>query len=89
MLRAIGFNAGRIGAMMMAETTLLLGAGLAAGAGAAVLAVAPAWLGRSGARPGAGLAILLLCVCAGGLLSALLATRAALSGNVLESLRAE
>jgi len=89
LLRAVGYDARRIGAMMMAEATLLLGVGLAAGAGSAVLAVAPAWLSRGGVRPGAGLLALLLAVAAAGLLSSFIATRAALRGNMLEALRAE
>ncbi|MDQ3213913.1 MAG: ABC transporter permease [Acidobacteriota bacterium] len=89
LLRAVGYDARRIGAMMMAEATLLLGVGLAAGAGSAVLAVAPAWFSRGGVRPGAGLLALLLAVAAAGLLSSFIATRAALRGNMLEALRAE
>jgi ABC-type antimicrobial peptide transport system permease subunit len=89
LLRAVGYDARRIAAMMMAEATLLIGVGLAAGAGSAVLAVAPAWLSRSGVRPGAGLGALLLAVAAAGLLSSFIATRAALRGNMLEALRAE
>jgi putative ABC transport system permease protein len=89
LLRAVGYDARRVGAMMIAEATLLLGVGLAAGVGCAALAVAPAWLGRGGARPGLGLAGLLLAVAAGGLLSSFIATRTALRGNLLEALRTE
>lgn len=89
LLRAVGYDARRVAAMMIAEASLLLGVGLAAGAGCAVLAVAPAWLGRGGVLPGAGLVALLLAVAAGGLLSSFIATRAALRGNMLEALRAE
>jgi hypothetical protein len=89
LLRAIGYDARRVSIIIMAEATLLLGAGLAAGAGCAVLAVAPAWLRRGGALPGRGLAALLVAVALAGLLSSLLATRAALRGNLLAALRAE
>ena len=75
--------------MVIAETALLLGAGLGAGVLCAMLAVAPAWFGRGGTAPGSGLALLLGAVLAAGLLSALVATRAALSGRILEALRAE
>jgi hypothetical protein len=54
-----------------------------------MLAVAPAWLGRGGTMPGAGLVALLGAVLVAGLLSSLLATRAALGGRMLEALRAE
>jgi ABC-type antimicrobial peptide transport system permease subunit len=89
LLRAVGYDARRLAAMMLAEASLLLGVGLVAGAGCAVLAVAPAWFGRGGALPGRGLVVLLLAVAAGGLLSSFIATRTALRGNMLEALRAE
>jgi putative ABC transport system permease protein len=88
-LRAVGYDARRVSTMIVAEAALLLGTGLAAGAGCAALAVAPAWLGRGGTLPGPGLLGLLLAVAIAGLLSAIVATRAALGGNMLESLRAE
>ncbi len=89
LLRAIGYDARRVSITIVAEAALLLGAGLAAGVGCAVLAVAPAWLGRGGTLPGPGLLGLLLAVAAAGLLSSIVATRAALGGNMLEALRAE
>ena len=52
LLRAVGYNRWSVTQMILAEAVLLLGAGLGAGVLSAVLAVAPAWLGRSGARPG-------------------------------------
>ena len=73
----------------MLSISIGLLAGLAAGAGCALIAVAPAWLARSGSRPGAGLALLLLAVAAAGIVSAAVATRAAVSGRLLEALRAE
>jgi hypothetical protein len=87
-LRAVGYHAGRISTMIVAETAFLLGAGLVAGAGSAAIAIAPAWVGR-GTLPGAGLAALLLAVIAAGILSSQMATRAALRGSVLDALRAE
>jgi putative ABC transport system permease protein len=87
-LRAVGYNRGRVSTMIVAETAFLLGAGLAAGAGSAAIAIAPAWVGR-GTLPGAGLAALLLAVIAAGILSSQMATRAALRGSVLDALRAE
>ncbi len=89
LLRAVGFDAGRVRVLILAEALLLLSAGLAAGVGCAVLAVAPAWLGRHGSLPGAGLALLLLSVAVAGLISSFIATRAALGGNLLAALRAE
>ena len=89
LLRAVGYNRWRVTEMILAEALLLLGAGLGAGALSAVLAVAPAWLGRSGARPGGTLLVLLGGVALAGVLSSMVAARAALRSNLLESLRAE
>ena len=88
-LRAVGYDRRHISILMMAEAALLLGAGLAAGAGCALVAIAPAWLGRGGSAPGAGLALLLLAIIAAGFGSALFATRAAAGGELLSALRAE
>jgi hypothetical protein len=89
LLRAVGFNARNVSTMILAEAAFVLTAGVVAGAGSAAVAIAPAWLGRSGSVPGIGLVLLLAAVILAGVLSSLVATRAALSGRVLEALRAE
>jgi len=89
LLRAVGYNSRHVATMILAETVFLLVAGLSAGAGCAMIAIAPAWLGRGGSAPGAGLALLLAGVVIAGLLSSIVATRAALGGQLLEALRAE
>ena len=89
LLRAVGYNRSRVTQMILAEAILVLGAGLGAGALSAALAVAPAWISRSGARPGGTLLLLLGGVALAGILSASVAARAALRSNLLESLRAE
>jgi putative ABC transport system permease protein len=89
LLRAVGYNARHVTTMILAETGLLVSSGLIAGAGCALIAIAPAWLGRGGTAPGMGLVFLIAGVVATGVLSAIAATRAALSGSVLEALRAE
>ena len=89
LLRAVGYNASNVTQMIVAESVLLLGSGLAAGALCAAVAIAPAWLGHGGRMPGSGLIVLLLAVVVAGLLSSFVATRAALSGRMLEALRAE
>jgi putative ABC transport system permease protein len=89
LLRAVGYNASRVSQMIVAEAAFLLGVGMAAGAGCAAIAIAPAWLGRGGTLPGTGLLVLLLAVIVAGLLSSMIATRAALSGRMLDALRAE
>ena len=89
LLRAVGYGARHVTTMLGAEAALLLGAGLVTGAGCALIAIAPAWLGRGGSTPGSGLALLLAAILAAGLLSSIVATRAALRGPVLDALRAE
>jgi len=88
LLRAVGYDSQHVRIMIVSETALLLGAGVAAGAGCALIAIAPAWLER-GTIPGPGLLALLAGVIAAGLLSAVAATRAALSGRLLAALRTE
>jgi putative ABC transport system permease protein len=88
LLRAVGFDARSVTTMVIAEAAFLLSAGLLAGAACAVIAILPAWLGR-GTLPGAGLVALLLAVAVAGLVSSMVATRAALSGTMLDALRAE
>ncbi len=89
LLRAVGFDARNVSRMILAESAFLLSAGLAAGALCAAIAIAPAWLGRGGAMPGRGLLFLFAAVAVSGVLSSLVATRAALSGRMLDALRAE
>jgi len=88
LLRAVGYDARRVSIMIVAEAAFLLGAGLIAGVLCAAIAIAPAWLGR-GTLPGTGLMALLAAVIIAGLLSSLVAMRAALAGGMLEALRAE
>jgi putative ABC transport system permease protein len=89
LLRAVGYDARHVSIVIVAEAALLLGAGLLSGAACAALAIAPAWLGRGGALPGRGLVLLLAAVAVAGLVSSVVATRAALRGNMLEALRTE
>jgi ABC-type antimicrobial peptide transport system permease subunit len=89
LLRAVGYNARHVSLMIAAETAFVLGTGVVTGALCAAIAIAPAWLGRGGSPPGLGLVALLAAVLIVGLLSSIAATRAALSGKVLEALRAE
>jgi ABC-type antimicrobial peptide transport system permease subunit len=89
LLRAVGYDRRRVSQMILAEALLLLGAGLGAGVLSALLAVVPAWTGRSGSGPGSMLLILLAGVILAGILSSVLATRTALTGRMLEALSAE
>ncbi len=89
LLRAVGFTTGHLSTVIVAEAALVIGVGLLTGAGCAVLAVAPAWLSRGGTRPGIGLLMLLVAVAIAGVVSSLIATRAALRGGLLDALAAE
>jgi hypothetical protein len=89
LLRAVGYDTRSVTWMIVAEAVFVLGAGLAAGAGCAAIAIAPAWLGRGGSMPGPGLFAFLGAVLIAGLVSSAIATKAALKGNMLDALRAE
>ena len=89
LLRAVGYNRRRVSQMILAEAVLLLGAGLGAGVLSALLAVLPAWTSGSGGGPGTMLVLLLAGVVLAGVVSSVLATRAALRGPMLDALRAE
>jgi ABC-type lipoprotein release transport system permease subunit len=90
LLGAIGYRRGHIFAIIVSEHALLLAWGLAAGAICAVVAITPAVVERGGTLPAAGSAgLLLLAVFAAGLVSSVIATRAALSAPLLDALRSE
>ena len=89
LLRALGYRRPHFFAMTIAENAALLAAGLATGAGCALLAIAPAIAERGGRLPG-GLLVILLCgVFAAGLITSLAATIAALRSPLLSALRTE
>ncbi len=90
LLGAVGYSHGDVLLLVLAENVLLLGGGLLAGGVSAVLAIAPALADRGGRLPiGPGGAVLLACVLIAGLLSSVLAMRAATRAPLLASLRAE
>lgn len=90
LLEAVGFRRRHFLVMAAAESTLLLAGGLVTGAVCAVLAIAPAVAERGGRLPlTSGGALLLFAVLTTGLLSSLVATRAAMRAPLLESLRSE
>jgi putative ABC transport system permease protein len=90
LLGAVGYRRRHFLLMVMAENALLLTAGLVAGAVCAGLAIAPAVAERGGRIPlTSGGALLLFAVFVTGLLSSIIATRAAIRGPLLESLRSE
>ena len=89
LLRAVGYDTRRMTLMIVAEAAFVLAVGMVAGIASAAIAIAPAWLGRGGAMPGVGLMLLLAAVALAGVVSSMIATRAALGGRILEALRAE
>jgi putative ABC transport system permease protein len=90
LLGAVGFRAGHVLTMVVAENVLLLGCGLLAGAVCAVLATAPAVIERGGRVPlTSGGALLLFGVFVTGLISSIVAMNAATRAPLLASLRSE
>jgi hypothetical protein len=90
LLGAVGFRRGHVMTMVVAENVLLLVAGLAAGALSAALAIAPAVAERGSRLPfTSGSALLMAGVLVAGLLSSVLAMRAATRMPLLASLRSE
>lgn len=89
LLRAVGYRARDLAVMVLAENATLLVIGLAAGAGSAAVAVAPAVYLRGGHLPAASIAALLGLVLATGIAASLIATAATLRSPLLEALRSE
>jgi len=90
LLGAVGFRRAHVMTMVVAENVLLLVAGLAAGSLSAALAIAPAVAERGSRLPfTSGSAVLMVGVLVAGLLSSVLAMRAATRMPLLASLRSE
>ena len=90
LLSAVGYRRAHVLMMVVAENALLLGGGLAAGAVCAGLAIAPAVVERGGRVPlTSGGVLLLFGVFTTGVLSSVIALRAATRTPLLTSLRSE
>ena len=90
LLRAVGYGRSNLFTIILSENAVLLGCGLAVGAISAFIAIAPTALERGARLPlTAGGWLLLLAVLAAGLLSSLIATRAAVRAPLVASLRSE
>jgi putative ABC transport system permease protein len=89
LLRALGYERSDIGWIVIAENLFVAGAGLAIGAGCAMVAVLPTVLARGGRAPLAAILLLLIAVPATALLSSLFAVRAVSRASLLAALRAE
>jgi ABC-type lipoprotein release transport system permease subunit len=90
LLGAVGYGRGRLLVIVVAESALLLVCGLVAGTVCALIATAPAAAGHGGGLPiGSSAALLLFAVFATGLVSSIVATRAAIASRLLDALRTE
>ena len=89
LLRVVGYRPGHLRGMILAESMLLLGAGVLGGSVAAVIAVAPALWERGGGPSWIDTVVLLGCVVAAGVLASILAARAATRSALLAALRSE
>lgn len=90
LLGAVGYRQRHFVLMAAAENALLLAGGLGAGALSAALAIAPAVAERGGRLPlTSGGALLVFAVLVTGLLSSLVAARAATRAPLLDALRSE
>lgn len=89
LLRAVGYRAEHLAAIVLVENTSLLVLGLATGTACALLAVFPAVSARGGHVPVASLGVLLGVVLLTGIVAPLVATAAALRSPVLEALKDE
>ncbi len=89
LLRAVGYRPGHIRTMVLAEAAMLLFLGLAIGAGAALVAIAPGLRERATLPSFVPVLALLALVALAGLFVSRLASAAVLRLPVLESLRSE
>jgi putative ABC transport system permease protein len=90
LLGAVGYRRSHFLTIVVAENAVLLAGGLLAGTVCAMIAVLPAVAERGGRLPlGAGVLLLLFAVLVTGLLSSVVATRAATRAPLLSSLRSE
>ena len=90
LLRAVGYRPVHVRGLVLAESLLVLGAGVLAGTASAVLAVAPALWARGGGGHGwTDTVVLLAIVVLAGVLSSVLAARAATGAAPVSALRSE
>jgi ABC-type lipoprotein release transport system permease subunit len=90
LLGAVGYRRRHVLTIVIAENVLLLACGLFTGFVCALIAIAPAAADRGGRLPtGAGAWLLLFAVLATGVISSVVAARAAMRARLLEALRSE
>ncbi len=90
LLTAVGYTSRRLQLVVIAESLLMLVAGLAFGTVCALVAITPAVIERGGRLPSdTGALLLLLAVFVTGIVASIAATRAAVRARLLDGLRAE
>lgn len=89
LLRAVGFQNGKLARLVLIENAFLLGWGLIAGTVAALLAVSPHLASRGADVPVTSGVLMLVAVAVVGMLSALFAVRAAVRTPIVSTLRGE
>jgi hypothetical protein len=89
LVRAVGFGAPAIRFVIVAETALLMTAGVACGSASALLAIVPAILDRGGSPPLAAAGAMIAAVVAAGALASVAAAAAVRRMPLLASLRSE
>ncbi|MDP1568713.1 MAG: hypothetical protein Q8L86_01815, partial [Vicinamibacterales bacterium] len=89
LLRAVGYETGAVRRLVLAESGGLLAGGLGLGAGAALIAIAPALMARGGVVPIGTLLTVGSIVIATGLLATLLAARLATTTGIVAAIKSE
>ncbi len=89
LLRAVGYRTGVIHRIVLAESGGLLAGGLALGAGAALIAIAPALAERGGVVPVGTLLSVGAVVVAAGLIATMIAARLATSTGIVAAIKSE
>jgi hypothetical protein len=90
LLGAVGYERSRLFVIVVSESALLLVCGLVAGAACAIVATLPAAAEHGGRLPiGTSGWLMLFAIFATGLISSVVATRAAVASRLLDALRAE
>ena len=89
LLQAVGYGGRTLGLMVVAESVVLMTAGIGTGTLSALVAVAPALSARATSLPVGSTAVVLAGVFVAGLVSSLVATRAAAASPLLASLKAD
>ena len=89
LLQAVGFEHWHVGALVVSETLWIVTAGVAIGAGAALVAVQPALASQGGGWPVAAVSAVAVVVVAAALLASLVATRIATRLPLVAGLKAE